>query len=84
MATSITDTDPEAERVQMELLRRATPERRLRLALSLTESVLALSRSGLAGTMPGASDEEVGLRFVELHYGPSLADELRGHLLARR
>ena len=84
MATSLTDTDPEAERVQLELLRRATPERRLRLALSLTRSVLALSRNGLARKMPGASDEEIGLRFVELHYGPGLADELRGHLLARR
>lgn len=84
MATSLTDTDPEAERVQLELLRRATPERRLRLALSLTGSVLALSRHGLARNMPGASDEEVCLRFVELHYGPGLAEELRGHILTRR
>lgn len=84
MVTSITDTDPEAERVQLELLRRATPERRLRLALSLTESVLGLSRRGLAARMPGASDEEVGLRFVELHYGQGLADEVRDFLRARR
>ena len=84
MATPLSDTDPEAERVQIELLRRATLERRLRLALSLTESVIALSRSGLAAKMAGASERDLGLRFVELHYGPSLADELRGHLLARR
>jgi hypothetical protein len=84
VATALTDTDPEAERIQLELLRRATPERRLRLALSLTESVLALSRGGLAQKMPGASDEEIGVRFVELHYGAGLADELRRHLLARR
>jgi hypothetical protein len=39
---ALTDTDPEARRVQMELLRRASPERRLRLALSLSRSVLTL------------------------------------------
>ena len=44
----LTDTDPEAARVQMDLLRRASPARRLRLALSLSESVLSLSRAGIA------------------------------------
>jgi hypothetical protein len=76
----LTDTDSEAGRVQMELLRRAPPERRLRLALSLSRSVLTLSRDGIARRRPGASDEEVGLEFVRLHYGPGLADEVRRHL----
>ncbi len=84
MITPLTDTDPAAERVQLELLRRATPERRLRLALSLSGSVVALSRGGLAEKSPGASAEEIGLRFVAVHYGRELADELRRHLLARR
>ncbi len=84
MATTVTDTDPEAGRVQLELLRRATPERRLRLALSLTDSVVGLARGGIAARMSGASDEEIGLRFVELHYGPGLAHEVRGYLQARR
>ncbi len=82
--TPLTDTDPEAERVQLELLRRATPERRLRLALSLSGSVVALSRRGLAEKSPGASEEKIGLRFVAVHYGQDLADELRRHILARR
>ena len=81
---SISDTDPEAGRVQLELLRRATPERRLRLALSLSESVLQLSRGGIAARMPGASEQEIGLRFVALHYGPALAGEVRDYILARR
>ncbi len=83
MATALSDTDPEIERLQLELLRQATPERRLRLALSLTGSVLALSRGGLAQKMPGANGREIGLRFVELHYGPELANELRQHLLVQ-
>ena len=77
---SLTDTDPEAARVQLELLRRASPARRLRLALSLSESVLSLSRAGIARRLPGASPREIGLEFVRLHYGEELADELRQYL----
>jgi hypothetical protein len=75
----LTDTDPEARRVQMELLRRASPERRLRLALSLSRSVLMLSREGIARRRPGATAQEIGLEFVRLHYGPDLAQELARH-----
>jgi hypothetical protein len=80
----LSDTDPEAERVQLELFRRASPGRRIRLALSLSRTVMGLSRSGLARRMPDASPEEVGLRFVALHYGSDLADDLRADLAARR
>ncbi len=34
------DTDPEAEGVQLDLLRRATVTRRVRLALSLSQTVI--------------------------------------------
>jgi hypothetical protein len=80
----LTDTDPETARVQMDLLRRASPARRLRLALSLSQSVLTLSRDGIARRLPGAGPREVGLEFVRLHYGEELADELRRHLHSGR
>jgi len=80
---ALTDTDPEAERVQLELLRQATPGRRVALALSLSRSVIELSRRGIAARMPGATDQEVGLRFVALHYGEGLALELEAHLADR-
>jgi hypothetical protein len=80
----LTDTDPEAGRVQMELLRRASPSRRLRLALSLSRTVLGLSRDGIARRRPHASAEEVGLEFVRLHYGRDLADEVKRHLRSGR
>ncbi len=76
----LSDTDAEAARVHMDLLRRASPARRLQLALSLSRSVLALSREGIARRLRPASEEEVGLEFVWLHYGPNLADEVRRHL----
>jgi hypothetical protein len=34
--------------------------------------------------MPGASETEIGLRFVSLHYGAALADEVRADLRSRR
>jgi hypothetical protein len=84
MGGGLRDTDPETERVHLELLRCATPARRIRLALSLSRTVMSLSRGGLARRHPDASPEDVGLRFVALHYGAELADELRAELASRR
>ena len=84
MAHGLSDTDPETERVHLELMRRASPGRRIRLALSLSQTVVSLSRGGLARRLPGASPQEVGIRCLALHYGADLADELRADLAARR
>ena len=84
MERGLSDTDPEAERVQLELLRAASPSRRLRLALSLSRTAMSLARHGLARGLPGASPEEVGLRFVTLNYGRELGEELRDALAGRR
>jgi hypothetical protein len=78
------DTDPDTERVHRELLRNASPSRRLHLALSLSQSVIALSRAGLAQRLNDNRPEEIGLRFVALHYGQALAEAVRRDLEARR
>ncbi len=78
------DTDPEAEAVQIELLRRAGVARRAQLALSLTQTVVMLARRAIRRSLGDTSDEQVGLRFVELHYGADLAEEVRRYLAARR
>ncbi len=78
------DTDPEAEKVQIDLLRKAGGQRRVRMALSLSRQVIALARRAIQRAHPDASEEEVGLRFVELHYGRELAQGLRRDLEARR
>jgi hypothetical protein len=80
VAPPLSDTDPEAERVHLELLRAASPSRRLRLALSFSRTAMSLARAGLARADPEASPEEIGLRFVALNYGPELAEEVRSHL----
>ena len=78
------DTDAEADRAHIDLLRSATPARRAALALSLTATVVGLARLALARQDPGANDEEIGLRFVELNYGREIAAGLAAFLRTQR
>ena len=78
------DTDAEAEKVQIDLLRAAGVGRRAGMALSLSGLVIGLARRAIRRSLPGATEQEVGLRFVELHYGGELAPELRREIAARR
>ena len=70
--------------MQIELLRSATPARRAALALSLSASVVGLSRRALSRQDPEADDETLGLRFVELNYGREMATGLAAFLRTRR
>ena len=82
--TRSADTDVEAERVQLELLRKASPGERAALAMSLSATVISLARRALQSQDPGASEEEISLRFVALNYGQELAAELAACLKTRR
>jgi hypothetical protein len=79
----VSDTHPQAALVQLQLLRRATISRRFQLARALSEWTIQLSRRGLRAMMPDASELELGLRFVELHYGEDLAGRLAAYLARR-
>lgn len=78
------DTAPDAERVQLALIRAAPVSRRLHLAFSLSATVINLARRAIARAHPDASPEERSLLFVERHYGAALASELRSDLERRR
>ncbi|MCS7282430.1 MAG: hypothetical protein RMK65_06455 [Anaerolineae bacterium] len=78
------DTTPEAARVQMELLRRATVAQRFRPTRSLSQMAMELARRALRRRMPEASETEVNLAFVALWYGQDLAEELRRYLAQRQ
>ena len=78
------DTSREAEDVHVALLRQAPVSRRLHLAWSLSATVIGAARRTLARADPGAEATERDLRFVELHYGPTLATALRADLARRR
>jgi hypothetical protein len=74
----VNDTHPDAARAQLDLLRKAGPERRSALALRLSSEVVARSRRALEG-QPG----DARLRWVELWYGPELARRVRDYLAKR-
>lgn len=78
------DTDPKAERVQLDLLRHATVARRASLARSLSCTTLQLTKRAIQESNPTASANELAVRFVAICYGPALADGLRHHLEARQ
>jgi hypothetical protein len=83
MVARSADTDPEAEKVQVDLLRRAGPGRRTQMALSLSGEVIGLARRAIQRSLPEASQEEVQLHFVALQYGQGLSSELGLYLAAR-
>jgi hypothetical protein len=78
------DTDPETERVHFEMLRKAGPARRAQMALSLSAQVISLAHRAIRRSTGLTDPVEVGLRFVEIHYGPELAAGVRAYLAARK
>lgn len=81
--SSSLDTHPEAEALQLRLLRQAAPGRRAALALSLSSFVIRASRRAVARRHPELTERDRSLLWVELHYGPELAGRVRDYLAAR-
>jgi hypothetical protein len=78
--SGLTDTDVDSLRVQVDLLRRATPSRRLELAFALSADVISLSLAGIRRRQPGLSEPEAHLRFLAIHYGDELAERVRARV----
>ena len=76
----LTDTHPDAERVQIELIRKASVAERIRRMRSLTSTMINLSRQAIAKANPGLVGKEFELKCVELYYGKELARKLRDYL----
>ena len=84
MRTQSSDTSPEAEWVQIELLRKAGIAGRFKLFSSLNKSAIQWSRAGMRKAHPEASEDELAVLFVALCYSEKLADGLRADLARRR
>lgn len=84
MRTQSPDTSPEAERVQIELLRKAGEARRFELMRSMSKSVTQWSRESIRQRYPEANEEELAVHFVALCYGQKLADGLQAELARRQ
>ncbi|MFI5180526.1 MAG: hypothetical protein ACHQPI_03960 [Thermoanaerobaculia bacterium] len=84
MKDPLSDTSPEAEAVQLSLLRAAGPSRRASTALAMSRTVCALSRRAILTASPGLSDDELTVRFVEAHYGVELGAKVCTELSRRK
>ncbi len=83
MKTQSPDTHPDMERLQIELFRKAGPERRVQIALSLSQQLMALTKRTIREMHPDTSEVEKGLIFVSLVYGQDLANRVRSYLQER-
>ena len=80
MRTLADDTHPDAERVQLDLLRRASPARKLSLVLSANRTARALALAGCRDRHPGASPTLLRRHLADLWLGPELAAKAYGPL----
>lgn len=76
----LSDTRPEAERVQIELLRRAPMWRKLELVGEMNQAVRTLALSGLRRRYPEATSDELRRLLADLLLGPALAARVYGPL----
>ena len=77
------DTSPESEAVQLELVRKMPAAKRVEKAIQLSNELLRLSKAAIRRRHPDFSEEQVGIKFVELHYGVDLAAAMQHQLESR-
>ncbi len=73
MSRLFPDTDPKMEALQIELLRQASPARKMRLLAQLNQSARRLALMGLRARYPQASEAELRRRLADLLLGEELA-----------
>ena len=78
------DTPEAVENLHAEMLRRAGPAARKRLWRALTRRAFDLAYRAIRRRHPHATKQEIGLRFVAIHYGEDLARRVERALAMRR
>ena len=71
------DTSSEALAVQLECLRKMTPQQRIRKTCEMSRLVKRMGFAAIRRRHPGFNEGEVQLLFIELTYGTTLANEVR-------
>ena len=72
-----TDTSPEALAVQLDCLRKLTPQERIRKTCAMSRRVRKMAFEAIRRRHPEFDESEVQLLFIELTYGKPLANEVR-------
>lgn len=83
MVTQSVDTTPQAEEIQIALLRQASGAKRFALACSLSHTTIQLSRRAIQRANPSFTPLELNLAFVQYHYGAELAQRVQTYLAQR-
>ncbi len=72
-----TDTSPEALAVQLECVRKMTPQQRIRKSCEMSRLIKRMAFDAIRRRHPGFNEDEVQLLFIELTYGTALANDVR-------
>jgi hypothetical protein len=78
MRTLAEDTHPDAERVLIELLRRASPARKIAMMIEANRTARMLALTGLRERHPNDSPAQLQRRLADLWLGPDLAAKAYG------
>jgi hypothetical protein len=73
MATLSADTNPKIEQIQIELLRKVSPARKLQMVAQMNNTVRAFMYAGLQRRNPEATAETLRRMFADLLLGEDLA-----------
>ena len=71
-------TRPEIEQIQLDLLRKATPARKLEMVGQMYETLKLLATMGLKSRYPDDSPELLRRRLADLILGPEMALKVYG------
>ncbi len=77
MKLQSSDTNPKIEKLLVEMIRSLSTSQRISKSLSLTSSMIYLSKRAIRRANPDKNKSELDLLFVKLHYGSELADKLK-------
>jgi hypothetical protein len=84
MSTRVAHVDsPDAERIQVELIRRASVVQRMARMRSLSSSVIQLSRRAMRKRHPDWTERQVLIEWMAVHYGRDLAERVRRYMEER-
>jgi len=74
------DTHPDAENIQISLIRKATIAKRISVTRSFSQRIIQLSRKAIMRANPKLNERELILTFIAYHYGSELANRLREYI----
>jgi hypothetical protein len=83
MVDILSDTRPEVTAIQLNLLRQASPARKLVMLGQMNQTVKVLALAGLRSRYPGESSVQLRRRLADLILGPELACKVYGPIIGK-